>query len=91
MFAAALFTVPIFLYKQYKNNNKSVCILSIIFILSILTYKTVAINWYTLGFLAISGIALVITILKNIKNEENLTYLPLVPAFSLATLYFLFF
>ena len=91
LYAAALFTVPIFLYKQYKNNNKSVCILSIIFILSTLIYKTVAINWYTLGFLAISGIALVITILKNIRNEENLTYLPLVPAFSLATLYFLFF
>lgn len=91
LYAATLFTVPIFLYKQYKNNKKSVCILSIIFILSTLIYKTVAINWYTLGFLAISGIALVITILKNIRNEENLTYLPLVPAFSLATLYFLFF
>lgn len=91
LISAALFTIPIFLYKQLKNNNKSVCILSIIFILATLIYKNVAINWITFSILIISGILLVIAILKNIKTEESLTYLPLVPAFSIATLYFLFF
>ena len=91
LISAALFTIPIFLYKQFKNNNKSVCILSIIFILATLIYKNVAINWITFSILIISGILLVIAILKNIKTEESLTYLPLVPAFSIATLYFLFF
>ncbi len=91
LISAALFTIPIFLYKQFKNNNKSVCILSIVFILTTLIYKNVAINWITFSILIISGILLVIAILKNIKTEESLTYLPLVPAFSIATLYFLFF
>lgn len=91
LISAALFTIPIFLYKQFKNNNKSVCILSIVFILTTLIYKNVAINWITFSILIISGILLVVAILKNIKTEESLTYLPLVPAFSIATLYFLFF
>lgn len=91
LFAAALFTIPIFLYKQFKNNNKLVCILSIIFTLAILVYKTVAVNLFTFTFLTLSGLVLAVTILKSIKTEENLTYLPLVPAFSIATLYFLFF
>ena len=91
LISAALFTIPIFLYKQFKNNNKSVCILSIVFILTTLIYKNVAINWITFSIFIISGILLVVAILKNIKTEENLTYLPLVPAFSIATLYFLFF
>lgn len=90
LIVATIFTIPIFLYKQFKSNNKSVCILSIIFTLAILVYKATAINWFSFAFLALSGLLLVINILKNIKTEENLTYLPLVPAFSLATLYFLF-
>ena len=91
LISATLFTIPIFLYKQFKNNNKYVCILSIIFILATLVYKNVAINWITFSILILSGILLVAAILKNIKTEENLTYLPLVPAFSIASLYFLFF
>lgn len=91
LISAALFIIPIFLYKQFKNNNKSVCILSIVFILTTLIYKNVAINWITFSIFIISGILLVVAILKNIKTEESLTYLPLVPAFSIASLYFLFF
>ncbi|MBR6642011.1 MAG: prepilin peptidase, partial [Clostridia bacterium] len=58
LISAALFTIPIFLYKQFKNNNKSVCILSIVFILTTLIYKNVAINWITFSILIISGILL---------------------------------
>ena len=85
------FIIPIFLYKQYKNNNKSICILFILFILSALVYKTLFQNWYTFGALSVTGLALIFLILNNLKKEAQPMYLPLVPAFFLATLYFLFF
>ena len=89
--ASMLFIVPMFLYKQFKNGKKTTCILSIFFILSILTYQTLVQNWYTFAFLALSGLALVISILRNLKSEETALYLPLVPAFAMGALYFLFF
>ena len=91
LIVAMIFVVPMFLYKQFINNNKSVCILSILFILSVLVYKTAFQNWYSFAALIITGLWLSFCVLKNIKNETNLTYLPLVPAFSFAALYFLFF
>ena len=91
LIAAMIFIIPMFLYKQFKNNNKLVCILFILFTLAILVYKTLLQNWYMFGLLATLGIVLSIAILKNPKAEENPLYLPLVPAFSLGALYFLFF
>ena len=91
LIAAMIFIIPMFLYKQFKNNNKLVCILFILFTLAILVYKTLLQNWYMFGLLATLGIVLSIAILKNLKAEENPLYLPLVPAFSLGALYFLFF
>ena len=38
--AAMIFIVPMFLYRQYQNNHKAVCILSVLFILSALVFKT---------------------------------------------------
>ncbi len=90
LLASMLFVIPAFLYKQYKNNNKQICILFIIFILSVLTYKTLAQNFFTFGTLTLSGLASAFLTLKNLKNEDTPLYLPLVPAFSLAALYFLF-
>ena len=81
-----------FLYKQFKSGAKLICILSVIFTISILLYKLYAQNWYTFALLAGSGLALAILILYSLKNkEQEPMYLPLVPAFSVATLYFLFF
>lgn len=91
LFAAALFIVPSFLHKQYKNNNKAVCIVFILFILSALIFKTLVQNWISLGILFSCGLCLIILILKNLRTESCPLYFPLVPAFSLATLYFLFF
>ena len=91
LISAAIFTIPIFLYKQFESNNKSVCIMSIVFTLAVLLCKTFTVNWLTFALLAISGLGLVINILKNIKKQENLTYLPLVPAFYIASLYLIFF
>lgn len=91
LIAAMIFIIPMFLYKQFKNNNKLVCVLFILFILLILAYKTLLQNWYVFGLLATLGVVLSIVILKNLKAEENPLYLPLVPAFSLGALYFLFF
>ena len=90
LFASMIFIIPVFLYNQYKQNNKSVCILSILFILSILTFQTLWQNYCTLIFLVLTGGGLAYSILKNIKERTNFSYLPYVPAFTLATLYFLF-
>ena len=91
LIVAMLFVIPMFLHKQYKNNNKTVCILFILFILSALLFKTVIQNWYSFALLAGLGLTLSISILKNLKQETEPMYLPLVPAFSIAALYFLFF
>lgn len=89
--ASMFFTVPVFLYNQYKNNHKAVCILSIFFILSVLVFKLGWENYYTLALVALSGLALAIMILKGLRKEPCPLYLPLVPAFTLGALYFLFF
>ena len=74
-----------------ENSTLFLIIFSIFAILSILIYKTAFQNWYSFTALIITGLLLSFCILKNIKNETNLTYLPLVPAFSIGALYFLFF
>ena len=91
LITAAIFIIPNFLYKQYKNNQKTICILFILFILSALIFKTLVQNWFAFSALIITGITLAVLILKNLKSETEPTYFPLVPAFSIASLYFLFF
>ena len=91
LIASMLFVIPMFLYKQFKQNNKLVCILFILFTLSALFFKTVVQNYLTLALLVVLGLALCFVIIKDMRqNETTLTYLPLVPAFMLGSLYFLF-
>lgn len=91
LISSMLVIIPMFLYKQYKNNNKTTCILFILFILSALIFKTQIQNILTASTLILTGLLLSISILKNLKKEACPLYLPLVPAFALGTLYFLFF
>ena len=91
LIAATLFVVPIFLYNQYKNNQKTICILFILFTLSALIFKTVLQTWYTFAFLATTGLALTILILRNLRKEATPMYLPFVPALAIGALYFMFF
>ena len=91
LFASMIFIIPMFIYRQYKNNNKLLCITFILFLLSAIIFKTLIQNWYSFGILAGIGLILVIQILKNLKQEQNPMCLPLVPAFSIGALYFLFF
>ena len=91
LIASMFFIIPIFIYKQFQKNNKYICILSILFILSVLVHKTLIQNWYTIITLLLTGILLATAILRNLKEDSSPIYLPLVPAFSLGALYFLFF
>ena len=91
LIASMIFIIPMFLYKQYKANNKATCILSIIFTLSIMIFKLIWQNYFSLVFLAISGMLLAFSILKNIKKDENRNYLPYVPALAVGALYYIFF
>lgn len=91
LLASMLFTVPVFLYNQYKNGHIAVCILSVLFAVSVLVFKFGWENYITLAFLGLSGIALAMMILRGLKKEPSPIYLPFVPAFALGALYFLFF
>ena len=91
LIASMIFIVPMFLYNQLKLNNKKVCILSILFILSALIFKTLVQNYWSLAFLFITGLLLAFSILKSIRQEQNRNYLPYVPALVIGALYFIFF
>lgn len=91
LIASMIFIVPMFLYNQFKNDNKKTCILSILFVLVVMTFKLLWQNYWTLAALIITGAMLAISILKNIKQEENRNYLPYVPALAVGALYYLFF
>lgn len=91
LIASMLFILPVFLYNQYKADNKKTCILFILFIMSALVFKTLYQNYIMLAILVIVGILLAVSILGQIKSEEKRNYLPLVPALSAGALYFLLF
>ena len=86
-----IYILPVFLYKQYKKGNKITCILFLSFILSTILYKSHFTNPVTFGLMLGFGILSAMNILRNLKQEPNPTYLPLVPAFAIATLYYLYF
>ena len=88
--ASMLFILPVFVYNQFKSNNKLTCVMMVLFALAIVVFKTLWQNYFTFAFLMLTGMVLAVSILKSIKNEENRNLLPYVPAFALATLYFLF-
>lgn len=89
--ASMLFILPVFCYKQYKNNNKLLCVLLALFITATIIFQTMIQNYITFSFLIMVSILLIINILKNIKSNINISYLPFVPAFMLGTLWFIFF
>ncbi|MBQ4114234.1 prepilin peptidase [bacterium] len=89
--SAMIVIVPMFLYSQYKKNNKLTCVLFLMFLLSVLVFKFYFENFVTLAILAILGFVLAIDVLKKLKTEPSPTYLPLVPSFMLGALYYLFF
>lgn len=91
LIASMIFIMPMFLYNQFKNDNKKTCILSILFVLAVMTFKLLWQNYWTLAALVITGAMLAISILKNIKQEENRNYLPYVPALAVGALYYMFF
>lgn len=91
LIASMIFIVPMFLYNQFKNDNKKTCILSILFVLAVMTFKLLWQNYWALVALVITGAMLAISILKNIKQEESRNYLPYVPALAVGALYYMFF
>lgn len=90
LLASMIIVLPVFLYNRYKQNDKFTCILSILFILAILFYKTFS-NIYTFIFVLLIAVLLIIFILKNMKSKNDLTYLPYIPALAIGFLYYLFF
>ena len=88
--ASMIIILPMFLYNRYKSDDKLTCILSILFILAGLVFKSGIQNYWTIGAVASIGIMLAWAILKGLEDEGNRNYLPYVPALSIGFLYFLF-
>lgn len=89
--ASVVFIVPVFFYNQYRNGHKWVCVLAVLFILSTLAFKLALETYWMLTIVVLSGSILAFAILKGLRKDPCPLYLPLVPAFFAATLYFLFF
>lgn len=90
LLTSMVFILPVFFYKQFKNNNKLTCILGVIFGLAFVIFQTLQ-NYYTLAIFAIIGLTLAFSILKNLNHTEERNYLPYVPALAIGALIFLFF
>lgn len=90
LIASMIFIIPVFLYNRLKTGDIRTVFLSVLFLISIAVYKLVPENWISFFALAITGILLAVSVLKNIKSTENRHYLPYVPALTIGILYFLF-
>ncbi len=91
LFASMVFVIPVFLYNRFKQNDKLTCVSSLLFILSVIIFRFWMQNYYTYAFLAVTGLLLVYSVLKGIRQEQNRNYLPYVPALTASALYFIFF
>ena len=90
-----IFTVPMFIINLIKSKNwKTLISLSLFTLFAVLfyimQYSTLVYNdvlrFLSITLLAVSGIAACIFILKGIRNEQHVTYLPFGPAMALAGL-----
>ena len=90
LFVSMIFVLPVFLYNKYKADDKLTCILSVLFIMSVLIFCRGWQNYWTLALLGLTGLALAYFILKGVKTAEKHIYLPYVPALAVSALYFLF-
>lgn len=89
--ASMIFILPVFFYNQFKANNKLICILGVLFALSVVVFETVWQNYFMLAIMVIIGLWLAFSVLRGIKNAENRNYLPYVPALAAGALYITFF
>ena len=91
LYASMIFIIPVFLYKKYKVGDRLTCILSAIFMLSIIIFYLWLQNYWSLAFLILIGLALAYSIMRGIKNENDRIYLPFVPALAIGLSYYIFF
>ena len=87
--ASMLFIIPSFLYQKYTSNDKKTCILLVLFMLFVVYFKTLNQGYISLLAVIITGAALAASVMKSIRNEENRSYIPYVPALALGGLYFI--
>lgn len=100
IFIQLIFTLPLFIKKLFCNKQWGTLIPLVIFFLYAAAYyflqKTSLFNDSIIMLAAIAGLMAVgiwacISIIKNLKNPENMTYLPFGPALAFAGLIMLLF
>lgn len=82
-----VFIIPIFLYKKFKSGDKLTLLFSLLFTLNIFVFEFWVQNIFTVFILIFFGAVLAYRILKTLNSEEQLNYLPFVPAFMLSALF----
>ena len=86
-----IFVLPKFWYNRYKANDALTLLFSALFIINISIVIMFNNASWTVVLLAITGGCLAYITLKHIKNEDDLSYLPFVPALGAGFLYYVMY
>lgn len=89
--ASMIFVIPMFLYNELQKNNKTICILFVLFILSALVYLKAFQSMYLYALLVILAIILCVVLIKSLRKNPTPLSLPFFPAFALGALFYLFY
>jgi leader peptidase (prepilin peptidase)/N-methyltransferase len=91
LIASMVFVLPAFWYSRYKDRDAITLFLSSIFIMSMALTVIFNSALWTLATLGITGLALAFWIIKSLKTDQKVSYLPFVPALSAGFLYYIIF
>lgn len=91
LIGSMLFVLPAFWYERYKAKDSLTIFFSALFVFCISLFILFNGAMWTIFVLILSGLSLIYLIIKNMKGESKITYLPFVPALALGFLYFLMF
>ena len=91
LIASMFFVLPFFWYGRYKAKDSMTLFCSAVFVFCIALNIIFSGAYIFAAILLISGFGLVYFIIKSLRNEEKLIYLPFVPSLALGFLYYLMF
>lgn len=87
--ASMVFILPMYWYQRYKNNDKLTCIFMILFTVSVVCFKRLELSYFSFLPVIITGLVLVFSVMRGIREEQNRSYIPYVPALAAGCLYFI--
>lgn len=91
LIASMVFILPMFLYNQFKDKNIITLLFTFLFIISVVLTRVFPNIYWLIVLMGIIGLVLIYMIIKDIRKEKHLNYLPFVPALSAGFLYYIMF